>query len=174
MFDFGHWLVLRLVEEKNYTALCSQMGFFIDVEALPEGFDGFCQVIFLFVCYGYVLMNASNLISDGSELLLLVPAYAGIVGSVVLPILGAVPDGCIILFSGMGPNAQEQLAVGVGALAGSTIMLLTIPWFLSILGGRVDVVNGAPYYKGRPKLSSSSSLSQSGVAIAPSVRRGGW
>lgn len=33
-------------------------------------------------------------------------------GSVVLPILGAVPDGCIVLFSGMGPNAAEELAVG--------------------------------------------------------------
>lgn len=35
-----------------------------------------------------VLMQASNLISDGSELLLLVPALAGVVGSVVLPVLG--------------------------------------------------------------------------------------
>ena len=35
-----------------------------------------------------------------------------ILGSVVLPILGAVPDGCIVLFSGMGPNAAEELAVG--------------------------------------------------------------
>lgn len=68
------------------------------------------------------------MISDGSELLLLVPAVAGIVGSVVLPVLGAVPDGAIVLFSGMGDDAQEELSVGVGALAGSTIMLLTIPW----------------------------------------------
>lgn len=72
--------------------------------------------------------SASNMISDGSELLLLVPAVAGIVGSVVLPVLGAVPDGAIVLFSGMGDDAQNQLSVGVGALAGSTIMLLTIPW----------------------------------------------
>ena len=28
---------------------------------------------------------------------------------------------------------------GIGALAGSTIMLLTIPWCLSIIGGRVDI-----------------------------------
>ena len=61
------------------------------------------------------------------------------IGSVVLPILGAVPDGCIVLFSGLGPNAEEELAVGIGALAGSTIMLLTIPWCLSIIGGRVDI-----------------------------------
>lgn len=72
--------------------------------------------------------RGSNLISDGSELLLLVPSLAGIVGSVVLPVLGAVPDSAIVLFSGMGDDAQEELSVGVGALAGSTIMLLTIPW----------------------------------------------
>jgi hypothetical protein len=29
--------------------------------------------------------------------------------------------------------------LGIGALAGSTIMLLTIPWCLSIIGGRVDI-----------------------------------
>ena len=65
------------------------------------------------------------MISDGSELLLLIPSIAGIVGSCVLPILGAVPDGMIVLFSGMGPDAQNQLDVGVGALAGSTIMYET-------------------------------------------------
>ena len=95
------------------------------------------------------------------------------VPSVVLPILGAVPDGMLkpqvvvsrcasmvckemvrillvrmVLFSGLGPDAQNQavdfelekntghksfsgslqVSVGVGALAGSTVMLLTLPW----------------------------------------------
>jgi hypothetical protein len=50
-----------------------------------------------------------------------------------------VPDGMIVLFSGMGPGAQEQLNVGVGALAGSTVMLITIPWVLSVYAGRVDI-----------------------------------
>ena len=36
--------------------------------------------------------------------------------------------GAIVLFSGLGDNAQEELDVGIGALAGSTIMLLTIPY----------------------------------------------
>jgi len=71
----------------------------------------------------------------------LVPSLAGIVGSIVLPVLGAVPDGCIVLFSGIGEDAQENLSVGIGSLAGSTIMLLTVPWFLSIVGGRVNVIN---------------------------------
>ena len=86
------------------------------------------QLINYIICIPSVC-SASNMISDGSELLLLVPAVAGLVGSVVLPVLGAVPDGAIVLFSGLGDDAQEQLSVGVGALAGSTIMLLTIPWW---------------------------------------------
>lgn len=89
---------------------------FIDVQSLPEGACGFAQLMFLFAAYGAILMYSSNMISDGSELLLLIPSLAGIVGSIVLPILGAVPDGAIVLFSGMGPGAQEQLSVGVGAL----------------------------------------------------------
>ena len=49
-------------------------------------------MLFLFVVYGYILFQASNMISNGSELLLLVPKLAGMIGSVVLPFLGSVPD----------------------------------------------------------------------------------
>ena len=141
---------------------------------------GLVQVLSLTFCYAYILFTATNMLSDGSELLLLVPSMAGIVGSVVLPLLAAVPDGAIlggksglsphvmavtlgglqagpaggstadgrartggayaqagscspspqagaiILFSGLGPDAQTRLPVGVGALAGSTVMLLTV------------------------------------------------
>ena len=117
-------------------------------DCLPADGFGLVQVLFLGFCYGYILFWASNLISDGSELLLCIESLRGIVGTVVLPILGAVPDGAIVLFSGMGPNAQQQLSVGVGALAGSTVMLLTIPWFLAVLAGRVDLDGtGSPRYR---------------------------
>lgn len=86
-------------------------GFFIDPASLPPGLEGFCQIMFLFCVYGYVLAFASDMISNGSDLLLLVPEYAGVVGSIVLPVLGAVPDGMLILFSGMGDDAQNQLSV---------------------------------------------------------------
>ena len=69
------------------------------------------QALTLMALYGFVLFQASNLLSEGSELLLLVPQLAGLVGSVVLPILGAVPDGAIMLFSGLGPGAQDNLSV---------------------------------------------------------------
>ena len=54
---------------------------------------GVTGLLWLFLSYGYALYFAANLIGEGSELLLLVPSMAGLVGGVVLPLLGAVPDG---------------------------------------------------------------------------------
>lgn len=54
----------------------------------------------------------------------------------MIPILGAVPDGMMILMSGIRgatrEETQEELNVGVGTLAGSTIMLLTVPWAVGV------------------------------------------
>lgn len=154
-------------------------GIFIDPKTLPRDAGGAFQLLFLLAVYGKILMNSSHMISEGSELLLLVPALAGVVGSVVLPVLGAVPDGAIVLFSGMGENAQEELTIGVGALAGSTIMLLTIPWFLSVVGGRVhlDPATGLALYK-RPhgaskawsKVPTKLNMKYNGIGILPSIR----
>jgi Ca2+/Na+ antiporter len=104
----------------------------------PETCNGF-QLLFLTAVYGFCLFKGSGMISDGSELLLLVPSIAGMVGSIVLPVVGTVPDTLMVLFSGLGPNAEETVSVGVGAIAGATIMIITIPWFLSIIGGRVSI-----------------------------------
>ena len=54
---------------------------------------GTTGLLWLFLSYGYALFYAADLIGEGSELLLLVPSMAGLVGGVVLPLLGAVPDG---------------------------------------------------------------------------------
>lgn len=136
-------------------------------------------LVWLLFSYGYVLYYASNLISEGSDLLLLVPSLAGLVGGVVLPLLGAVPDGAIMLFSGLGDveKAQETLSVGVGALAGSTIMLLTVPWGLSVYYGRVDFSgpNMLPNYKGNPKLKEAGlcdSMSTTGVSLTREIHHG--
>jgi len=138
---------------------------FIDPKTLPQDAYGFIQLTFLLFVYGYVLMVGSDMISDGSELLLLVPSVAGIVGSCVLPVLGAVPDGAIVLFSGLGSDAQYQLSVGVGALAGSTIMVLTIPWAMSIFGGRVDIENGNCVYKRVGSSRGFQKLTQPGLGL---------
>eukprot|EP00042_Codosiga_hollandica_P030140 m.173729 g.173729 ORF g.173729 m.173729 type:complete len:609 (-) comp53275_c1_seq1:41-1867(-) len=143
---------------------------------------GFVQVLFLLLIYAYILSWSSNMISDGSELLLLLPEWKGIVGTVVLPVLGAVPDGCIVIFSGLGArkDVETQIAVGIGALAGSTIMLLTIPWFISVLAGRVDLaLDGQPVYR-KPEGAGSgwkrlnhtgySSLLITGVACTKKIK----
>eukprot|EP01068_Selenidium_serpulae_P006273 Selendium_serpulae@DN4327_c0_g1_i1.p1 len=71
----------------------------------------------------------------------------------------------------MGPNAQEEIAIGVGALAGSTVTLLTIPWFLTVMGGRVDVrEDGTLNYRKPPgeldwKKLTPNNCSPSGSAV---------
>jgi len=103
-------------------------------------------MLLMIALYGIVLGFAAKTIADGSELLLeLFPNSSSIIGGLLLPVLGAVPDSAMILVSGVGgtpQQAQTQLGVGVGTLAGSTIMLLTIPWTASILVGRSDIVDG--------------------------------
>lgn len=145
-------------------------GFFIP----PELCNG-VQLAFLTAVYGYVLCMGSGMISDGSELLLLVPSIAGMVGSVVLPVLGCVPDSLMVLFSGLGSNPEMKVSVGVGALAGSTIMLLTVPWFLSVYGGRVnlDPRSGAAIYYKAEKLTPPNFFhwTRTGVANSGQVMR---
>ena len=63
----------------------------------------------------------------GSELLLELLG-TGLVGGLLLPILGALPDAMLILVSGLSGSteiAQSQVYVGMGLLAGSTVMLLS-------------------------------------------------
>lgn len=74
-------------------------------------------------------------------------------------------------------QAQESLSVGIGALAGSTIMLLTIPWGLSVIAGSVPIktVDGkrkAIYKKGTKQLDGDRS--KTGVAISEQIQKGSY
>jgi hypothetical protein len=126
------------------------------------------QLTFLTVIYAYVIFQASGFISDGSELLLLIPSVAGLVGSIVLPILGAVPDGVMMLFSGASAHPQEDIASGVGVLAGSTVMLLTLPWVIAILFGGVPIGEDGTLRYGRHEGSACGK----GIAIDKSIKKG--
>ena len=92
--------------------------------------------------YGAILGFAAKLISDGAEMLLDLDLQPAIIGGVVLPVMGAIPDSVMIIFSGIGDPklAQDQISVGMGTLAGSTILLLTIAWGVSLIVGRSDMV----------------------------------
>lgn len=113
--------------------------------------DNIVGILILLGFYAVVLAYGAKLISDGSELLLEI-FNPGIIGGLVIPVLGAVPDAAIIVMSGVVGSrdvAQEQVAVGVGTLAGSTIMLLTLTWGASLILARSDVVYGESVDKKR-------------------------
>ncbi|XP_074290247.1 sodium/calcium exchanger NCL-like [Silene latifolia] len=97
--------------------------------------------MFLIMVYGYLMYLAATCLSNGSELLLEIMG-PGIVGGLFLPVLGALPDAMLILVSGLSggaAEAQSQVSVGMGLLAGSTVMLLTVIWGTCILVGKCDM-----------------------------------
>ncbi|XP_076887783.1 sodium/calcium exchanger NCL-like [Bidens hawaiensis] len=97
--------------------------------------------LFLILVYGYLMFLAAMYLSTGSELMLEVLG-PGIVGGLFLPILGALPDAMLILVSGLSGSpetAQDQVSVGMGLLAGSTVMLLTVIWGACIIIGKCDL-----------------------------------
>ncbi|KAE9621620.1 hypothetical protein Lal_00032428 [Lupinus albus] len=97
--------------------------------------------LFLIIVYGFLMYTAATYLSGGSELLLEILG-PGIVGGLFLPILGALPDAMLILVSGLSGSketAQSQVSVGIGLLAGSTVLLLTIIWGTCVIVGKCDI-----------------------------------
>eukprot|EP00943_MAST-04B_sp_MAST-4B-sp1_P003550 g3550.t1 len=98
--------------------------------------------LFLLLAYGLILAWGAKQINLGSDKLLEV-FPPGLIGGVLLPVLGALPDATVIFFSvinASGAAAQEQLNVGMGTLAGSNIILLTMPWAIALIVGRVPLM----------------------------------
>ncbi|XP_031559958.1 sodium/calcium exchanger NCL1-like isoform X2 [Actinia tenebrosa] len=123
--------------------------------------------LLLMVFYGAILGVAAKCISDGAELLLDIGVPAAIVGGIVLPLLGAVPDSAIIIVSGLGDDAQSKLSIGMGTLAGSTIMLLTAAWAGSVFIGRCDIDRKGEAIEGTG--TGKLSLTKQGVTVLPDV-----
>lgn len=97
--------------------------------------------LFLALAYGFLMFKAATYLSAGSELLLEILG-PGIVGGLFLPILGALPDALLILVSGISGTkevAQSQVLIGMGLLAGSTVMLLTVLWGSCVVVGKCDL-----------------------------------
>ena len=96
---------------------------------------------FLLVVYGVLIAIGSYAIAEGGDAL---DSGSGLppwfVGGMLLPCLGAVPDAAVIAFSvgkATPETVQEMVAVGMGTLAGSSAVLLTLPWIIGIVMGRL-------------------------------------
>ncbi|KAL6999586.1 hypothetical protein U1Q18_000745 [Sarracenia purpurea var. burkii] len=97
--------------------------------------------LFLIIVYGFLMYLAATYLSNGSELLLEILG-PGLIGGLFLPVLGALPDAMLILVSGLSGStetAQSQVSVGIGLLAGSTVMLLTVIWGTCVIVGKCDL-----------------------------------
>lgn len=162
----GHEVHSAAIETEEKEKVPGGTSPFIEPEKLNN-----MQLAFITLVYAIILYQSSNLISDGSELLLLVPSVAGLVGSIVLPILGAVPDGMMTLCSGLGPDAQEQVGAGVGVMSGSTVMLLTFPWFIAVMNGKVPLKDGKAAYSSNEK---KVGLLGGGVTFGKDISKGAF
>ncbi|KAM3744815.1 hypothetical protein ACB098_06G079900 [Castanea mollissima] len=119
--------------------------------------------IFLIAVYGFLMFVAAKSLSNGSELLLEILG-PGIIGGLFLPILGALPDAMLILVSGLSGStetAQSQVSVGMGLLAGSTVMLLTVIWGSCVIVGKCDLVDSVAQ---DAKDTKGFSLTESGIS----------
>eukprot|EP01086_Lenisia_limosa_P012667 TRINITY_DN41160_c0_g1_i1.p1 TRINITY_DN41160_c0_g1~~TRINITY_DN41160_c0_g1_i1.p1 ORF type:complete len:478 (-),score=109.07 TRINITY_DN41160_c0_g1_i1:50-1483(-) len=126
----------------------------------------------LILFYGFIISKGATFIADGSELLMEI-LDPGLIGGFLLPVLGAVPDAAIIVVSCLGPieTVKDQIAVGVGTLAGSTIMLLTLPFAGSLISGRCDLEKN---HEGKlkavdGKLTHGKSLTKTGGSVFSDV-----
>ncbi|GLT48586.1 hypothetical protein SLA2020_222030 [Shorea laevis] len=129
--------------------------------------------LFLIIVYGYLMYLAATYLSRGSEMLLQILG-PGIIGGLFLPMLGALPDAMLILVSGLSgtkETAQSQVSVGMGLLAGSTVMLLTVIWGSCVVVGRCDLQDSVAVDGTNPK---GFCLTGTGVSTDIWTRYAAW
>ncbi|KAJ7294449.1 hypothetical protein O6H91_Y256600 [Diphasiastrum complanatum] len=131
--------------------------------------------LFLLVVYGFMLLKAAQLLSNGSELLLTV-LNPGLIGGLLLPVLGSLPDALLILgLAASQDQAQAQVLVGMGLLAGSTVMLLTLLWGSSLIVGRCDLYERNGQYVAKERtLTKPFSLSGTGATTDSQTKVAAW
>ncbi|KAI3945897.1 hypothetical protein MKW98_007246 [Papaver atlanticum] len=104
-------------------------------------------LLFMFVVYEYLLFLGEKCICLGSEIVFQMLG-TGVFGACAFEILGAFPEGMIILVSGLSKSkevAEEKVLTGVGLLAGSTVLLLTLLWGTCVILGKSDFSDVSVY-----------------------------
>ncbi|PKI42747.1 sodium/calcium exchanger NCL1-like [Punica granatum] len=92
--------------------------------------ESLLESFFLVLVYGFVMFRGSKLANEGRQALLKI-FTPGITSAMFLSLASSLPTAIVILVSGLRgskSSAQDQIFIGMGSLAGSTIMLLTLLW----------------------------------------------
>ncbi|KAL0362645.1 UNVERIFIED_CONTAM: Sodium/calcium exchanger NCL1 [Sesamum calycinum] len=92
--------------------------------------------LFLILVYEYLLFHAESYVASGGERIFKILG-PGVFGASAFQVIGSLPEALILLASGLSSSeiAQECVLTGVGLLAGSSILLLTIIWGTCIILG---------------------------------------
>ncbi|KAK1416722.1 hypothetical protein QVD17_25838 [Tagetes erecta] len=123
--------VLRLKEIDIPKEHCEQMYGFLPCSETLSGH------LFLIVVYEYLLYHGESYVASGGKRIFKILG-PGIFGASAFHVLGFLPESFILLVSGLSNTkdvAQEYVLTGVGLLAGSTILLLTLLWGTCVIIG---------------------------------------
>ncbi|XP_026397271.1 sodium/calcium exchanger NCL2-like [Papaver somniferum] len=99
--------------------------------------------LFQIVVYEYLLFLGERYVTEGSELVFQI--LPGIFGASVFEILGGFPEAMILIVSGLSKSkeiAEEKVLTGVGLLAVSTVLLLTLVWGTCVIVGKNEILPG--------------------------------
>ncbi|KAI5411777.1 sodium/calcium exchanger NCL [Lathyrus oleraceus] len=99
--------------------------------------------LFLILVYQYLLFHGESYLAAGGEQVFKILG-PGVFGASAFDILGALPESLILLVTGLSSDkerAQESASTGVGLLAGSSILLLTVLWGTCVIVGKQDLKN---------------------------------
>ncbi|KAI3457397.1 hypothetical protein Pfo_014060 [Paulownia fortunei] len=102
--------------------------------------------VFLILVYEYLLFHGESYVASGGERIFKILG-PGVFGACAFQIIGSLPEALILLASGLLNNkevAQECVLTGVGLLAGSSILLLTLVWGTCVILGSQDFPNYLP------------------------------
>ncbi|OIW08229.1 hypothetical protein TanjilG_15190 [Lupinus angustifolius] len=124
--------------------------------------------LFLILVYEYLLFHGESYLAAGGEQVFKILG-PGIFGASAFDILGALPESLILLVTGLNSDkesAQHYASNGVGLLAGSSILLLTVVW-------GTCVIIGSQKLKDDPKSSGSNTSNSSNGRIKESLTGSG-
>ncbi|CAB4277405.1 unnamed protein product [Prunus armeniaca] len=116
--------------------------------------------VFLMVVYEFLLFHGESYLAAGGEQIFQILG-PGVFGASAFHVLGALPESLLLLASGFFNSkdiAADYVYTGVGLLAGTSILLLTILWGTCVIVSSQDFPN---------KLSSDSEASNDSISSPP-------
>ncbi|XP_057795924.1 sodium/calcium exchanger NCL2-like [Salvia miltiorrhiza] len=121
--------VIRMKTSEEEETICRQLYGFLPCSESMGGH------LFLILVYEYLLFHGESYVGWGGERIFKILG-PGAFGASAFQLIGSLPEALILLGSGLWSNdetAQECMVTGIGLLAGSTILLLTLLWGTCVL-----------------------------------------